>query len=167
MNQVTNAIQAMGIAKTNMKTTGFNISPNYDPKGNNKITSYTVSNNLQIKVTDLDMISRIISKAANAGANNVRGIRFTTERADQIRDNLIKEAVLNGRREATAAATAAGGTLGRVKEINISGNSPSYERPYAMNTMRLAAAKEMDTSTPIEAGTNTMSESVSMTFYID
>ncbi|MCH4178703.1 MAG: SIMPL domain-containing protein [Megasphaera sp.] len=166
MNQVSSAVQAMGIAKTDMKTTGFNISPNYDEKNRNKIVSYTVTNNLQIKVTDLDMVTRIISKAGNAGANNVRGLRFTTERADQIRSNLIKEAVVNGRRAADAAATAAGGSLGRVKEINVSGNSPSYERSYGMQGINFASAKMAD-STPIEAGTTTMSETVTMTFYIE
>ncbi|MCH4187784.1 MAG: SIMPL domain-containing protein [Megasphaera sp.] len=166
MNQVTSAIQSMGIAKTDMKTTNFNISPNYDTNGRNKIVSYTVTNNLQIKITDLDMVSRIISKASNSGANTIQGIRFATEHADQIRDNLIKEAIANGRREAASAATAAGATLGRVKEINITGNSPSYERSYTMNAMRMSSKMIAD-SAPIETGTNTMSESIRMTFYID
>ena len=37
----------------------------------------------------------------------------------QLKNNLIKEAVHNGRSAAEAAATAAGGQLGKVKEINI------------------------------------------------
>lgn len=166
MNQVTTAIQSMGIDKADMKTTNFNISPNYANNGRNKISSYTVTNNLQIKVTDMDMISRIISKASSSGANTIQSVRFVTEHADQIRDNLIKEAIANGRREAASAATAAGSSLGRVKEINITGNSPSYERSYSMNSMRISA-KMMDASTPIESGTNTMSESIRMTFYIN
>lgn len=165
MNDVENALVAMGIAKSDMKTQGFYVSPNYDNNGR-KIVSYTVNNNLVVKVTDLDMVPRIISKAGNAGANNIGGIRFTTERADQIKDNLIKQAVHNGRRAALAAATAAGSSLGGVKEMTINGTSPAYERNYPMGaSLRKAKLEAMD-ATPIEAGTNTMTETVNMTFYL-
>ena len=53
----------MGIPAENMKTTGFYMSPNYDMKGQ-KVTSYTVSNNLEVKLTDLTMVSQVINKAA-------------------------------------------------------------------------------------------------------
>jgi len=61
---------------------------------------------------------------------------------------------------------AAGGQLGKVKEINISGRTPSYSRAYAgaMNA-RLMKVEAADMA-PVEAGTNTLSETVSMTFYI-
>lgn len=68
MNQLSISLQNMGLSKDNIKTTGFYMSPNYDSKGRD-IVSYTVSNNLQVKVTDLDMISQIISKAGTVGAN--------------------------------------------------------------------------------------------------
>ncbi|WP_308592209.1 SIMPL domain-containing protein, partial [uncultured Megasphaera sp.] len=95
MNEVTNALKAMGIPAENLKTTGFYMSPNYDMKGS-KITSYTVTNNLEVKLTDLSMVSQVINKAASLGANQVNNVRFTNEHADQIKENLIKEAVHNG-----------------------------------------------------------------------
>lgn len=165
MNQVTNAVKALGVTSSDLKTLNFNMSPNYDNNGR-KIVSYTVTNNLRIRVSDFDLISRIIEKAGQAGANRVMGMTFTNEHADIIKDNLIKEAVHNGRRAAEAAAVAAGGQLGKVKEINISGHSPSYEQAYAapMNArlMKMSAADY----TSVEAGTNKISETVSMTFYI-
>ena len=89
MSQVTTAMKSMGIAPENLKTMGFYMSPNYDSKSR-KIVSYTVTNNLQIKVSDLDMIPRIIAKAANLNANSIQGIRFTNEKTEQIKDNLVK-----------------------------------------------------------------------------
>lgn len=163
MNQVTAAIKSMGIAPENLKTMGFYMSPNYDSKSR-KIVSYTVTNNLQIKVSDLDMIPRLIAKAANLNANSIQGIRFTNEKTEQIKDNLVKQAIINGRRQAEAAAQAAGMSLGKVKEISISGRSPSYENGYG-STMLRVAAKASDFA-PVEAGTNTLSETVTMTFYL-
>lgn len=163
MSQVTTAMKSMGIAPENLKTMGFYMSPNYDSKSR-KIVSYTVTNNLQIKVSDLDMIPRIIAKAANLNANSIQGIRFTNEKTEQIKDNLVKQAIINGRRQAEAAAQGAGMSLGKVKEISISGRSPSYENGYAGAALRMSA-KAADYA-PVEAGTNTLSETVTMTFYL-
>ena len=165
MNQVTNALKAMGIPAENMKTTGFYMSPNYDMKGQ-KVTSYTVTNSLEVKLTDLTMVSQVINKAGSLGANQINNVRFTNEHADQIKENLIKEAVHNGQRTAQAAAEAAGSQLGAVKEINISGTGPSYSRVYGA-AMSLRAVNKMEAdSTPVEAGTNTLSQSVSLTYYL-
>ena len=98
MNQVANAVKALGVTKDDLKTTNFNMTPNYDTNGR-KIVSYTVTNNLRIRVSDFDLIPRIIEKAGQAGANRVMGMTFTNEHADTIKNNLIKEAVHNGRRD--------------------------------------------------------------------
>ena len=65
MTNVTNAIKAMGIPADNLKTTGFYMSPNYDVKGA-KVVSYTVTNSLTVKVSDLSLISQVIGKAATS-----------------------------------------------------------------------------------------------------
>ena len=164
MNQVTNAMKAMGIPAENLKTTGFYVAPNYDAKGG-KITSYTATNNLQIKITDLDMMSRVISKAGSLGANRIQNVRFTNEKTEQIKATLVKQAVINGRRTAEAAAQAAGSQITGVKEINISSSSPSYNNAYLMGSARMLKAEAAD-NTPVESGTNTLSQTVSITFYI-
>lgn len=163
MTNVTNAIKAMGIPADNLKTTGFYMSPNYDVKGA-KVVSYTVTNSLTVKVSDLSLISQVIGKAGSLGANQIDNIRFTNEHSDQIKDNLIKEAVHNGQRAAQAAAAASGTQLGAVKEINISGNSPSYSRAYG--GMNLRAVKMEADAAPIESGTNTLSQTVNITYYL-
>lgn len=166
MTNVRDALVAMGLAKEDMKTTGFYMTPNYDNNRKN-VVSYTVSNTLQVKVTDLDMIPRVIAKAGALQANKIQGIRFTNERSDQIKANLIKEAIRNGQQAAQAAAVAAGSQLGQVKEINLEGNSPSYERAVGYSGVSLLRtnAKAADYA-PIEAGTNTLSESVDLTYYL-
>lgn len=164
MNEVTNAMKTMGIPAENLKTIGFYVSPNYDK--NNKITSYTVTNNLQIKITDLDMMSRVINKAGSLGANHIQNVCFTNEKTDQIKANLVKQAVINGRRTAEAAAQAAGSQITGVKEINISSNSASYANKYMLSASRMLKAGATADTTPVESGTNTLSQTVSMTFYI-
>ena len=150
----------------NLKTTGFYMSPNYDVKGSKGPPSYTVTNSLTVKSqrSQPDFAGHQ-QKPAALGANQIDNIRFTNEHSDQIKDNLIKEAVHNGQRAAQAAAAAAGNQLGAVKEINISGSSPSYSRAYS-NVRMLSAKMEDAETTPVEAGTNTLSQTVSLTYYL-
>ena len=131
-----------------------------------KVTSYTVTNSLEVKLTDLTMVSQVINKAGSLGANQINNVRFTNEHADQIKENLIKEAVHNGQRAAQAAAEAAGSQLGAVKEIDISGTSPSYNRVYGAALSLRSVNKMEGDSTPVEAGTNTLSQSVNLTYYL-
>ena len=59
MNEVQQAALAMGIEKKDMKTRGYNVYPTYG--SNQKITGYSVSNNLELKVSDFDLIPRLIA----------------------------------------------------------------------------------------------------------
>ena len=146
--------------KKDMKTRGYNVYPTYG--SNQKITGYSVSNNLELKVSDFDLIPRLIARASQVGANEVHGVRFTNEHADTLRSNLIKQAVYNGRQTAQAVAEATGHRLGDVKSITVAGNSPSYA---GMQLMSLRAAAK-DEATPVEPGTNTLSESVEVVYYL-
>ena len=160
INEVQQAALAMGIEKKDMKTRGYNVYPTYG--SNQKITGYSVSNNLELKVSDFDLIPRLIARASQVGANEVHGVRFTNEHADTLRSNLIKQAVYNGRQTAQAVAEATGHRLGDVKSITVAGNSPSYA---GMQLMSLRAAAK-DEATPVEPGTNTLSESVEVVYYL-
>ena len=51
-------------------------------------------------------------------------------------------------------------------QINISGTSPSYNRVYAAGMSLRAVKMEAADSTPVEAGTNTLSQSVNLTYYL-
>lgn len=161
MNRVQHSALSLGIAQKDMKTKNFTVYPTYDK--NQKINSYSVSNDLELKVTDFTLISKLIAKAMQDGANDISGVRFTTEKVDTVRSNLIKTAIYNGKQTAQAAAEATGHRLGDVKSITINGNSPSYKA--TVDTFSLRAAK-METSTPIEPGTNTLSESVEVVYYL-
>lgn len=112
------------------------------------------------------MMSRVINKAGSLGANHIQNVCFTNEKTDQIKANLVKQAVINGRRTAEAAAQAAGSQITGVKEINISSNSASYANKYMLSASRMLKAGAAADTTPVESGTNTLSQTVSMTFYI-
>lgn len=165
MNKLVHAMLDLGIGYSNMKTVGFSMQPRYDQK-HQRITHYVVKNNLKVKVTDLKELPTVLQTAGEVGANNVGNINFTCSNTAEIKAELIKQAVTNGRLAADAAATAAGGTLGKPKEININGTSPVF-RTTNINTMKLARAASDELAPELQAGTQTISETVDMTFYIE
>ncbi|WP_273061140.1 SIMPL domain-containing protein [Colibacter massiliensis] len=162
MSRVEQAALSFGIDRKDMKTNGLSIYPNYTK--DQKISGYTVSNNLEIKVSDFDILPRLIAKASAIGANQIHGIRFTNEHTDTLRSNLIKKAVYNGRQTAQAAAEATGHQLGSIKSLSVNGTSPVYEaNAVGMSLLRTAKAADL---TPVEPGTNKLSETVDIVYYL-
>lgn len=168
MNKLSDSLKAIGIAATDMKTLNYNLRPVYD-QTSKKIVRYKVNNSMRIKVTDLKLLGKVMSKGAEAGVNRVNGVEFTCSNASAVKAELISAAVANGRLVAKAAATAAGGELGKVKEINVSGHFPVF-RSVAMDgmaMMKTANANVVEEAPNLEAGSQKVSESVDMVFYID
>ena len=165
MREIKKSVEALGIAETDIKTMNFTLSPNYDNKGQ-KILSYTVNNMLQVKISDFGMIPRLITTASTSGANEIHSLYFTNEHVDALRAELINQAIRNGRQAAAAAATAAGSQLGAIKEITVNGTSPLYENNYASLTAVGASGAKAGGYTPVESGTNTIRETVSLVYYL-
>lgn len=81
-------------------------------------TGYVANNTVHIEVRRLDRIGALIDTALAAGANRVSGINFTSSAEREARRSVLAEAVANARSDAEAIATAAGGSLGRLIELN-------------------------------------------------
>lgn len=79
---------------------------------------YVANNIVHIEVRRLDRIGALIDTALAAGANRVSGINFTSSAEREARRSVLAEAVTNARSDAEAIATAAGGSLGRLIELN-------------------------------------------------
>lgn len=163
MNAVFTELKRQGIPDKSMQTSEFAVSPQYD-SGNNtapKITGYQVTNTVFVTVDDLSKLGAAIDALVNSGANSLGGISLTIRDPKpllkQAREAAIKDAV----DRAEIDARAAGVTLGRVMTIG-DGASSSPPRPM-VRVMALDAARA---STPIAAGEETISASVSMTFEI-
>ena len=87
--KIINAIKTLGVAEKDIKTTNYNVSPNYGGDngvvpmmypirtGGNNITGYTVTQNLEINIKDLAKVNKVIDTATQNGANLVGGANFT------------------------------------------------------------------------------------------
>ena len=126
------------------------------------VTSYRVTNTIQIKVKDVKMVGDVIDAAAGAGANNIQGISFglSDEEIAAVTNEAYVKALQNARDKADLIAE----TL----EIEVTGVVYVTESSYSPYTpLRSYAEAGMDAvkaPTPIIEGTLSVSVTVQVAF---
>ncbi|PTW53222.1 hypothetical protein C8N35_11738 [Breoghania corrubedonensis] len=162
-------IKSAGIEARDIQTNGFSISPRYaerrDGNGNwqedRKIVGYQVNNGVSVRVRDLSKLGALLDAMVTKGANNVGGIHFIVSNADERRDEARTAAVTDVKRKAELYAKAAGVKLGRILSIS---EGDTY-RPQPM--MMVRSMKAEDASVPMEAGEETLSVNVTITWQLE
>jgi uncharacterized protein len=154
MRQVIDAIKAAG--GRNVGTASISLSQafgqNGDPNG------FEASNIVNATV-DIAKAGAVIDAAVDAGANQVSGPQMSVADQDKLYRQALKAAVADARLNAEAIASAAGRSLGKVTTVVDSGGSP----PVPMFSKAAAA----DAGTPVEAGTQQTTATVTVTFALD
>src|SRR3989344_1456639 len=128
INKVSDAVKKLGVDAKDIQTTNYSINPTYDYSGGNqKITGYSASTNLLIKVKQIDKINQVIDAATQNGANQVSGISFDVLDKTKIENEARAKAVVEAKEKAQNAAKIAGFKLGKI--INYSENMDGYPVP--------------------------------------
>ena len=137
------ALRAAGLAEADVGTVGYTINPNmeYDePTRASRVVGYVARNSVRAEVREIARVGRVIDAAIRAGANEVSSLSFVTSRRDELRLEAIRSAMGRACREASAMATAAGGTLGPLVQATTSENVPyPPPMPYAARMEAQAA----------------------------
>jgi uncharacterized protein YggE len=150
MSAVLARVKGLGVADADIATVSYSVDPRTappDPARRDdppRIVGYHVSNLAQVTVKKLPDAGRILDAAVAAGANAVRGIRFTLADPSKAQAQARAGAVADALAKARELAAAAGVKPGDVLTIREMGGSP----PVPVRTM----AMRMEAGTPVEAG---------------
>jgi uncharacterized protein len=146
-----------------VKTSGYSLTPNYRyPQGGKpEIVGYTASNSVRIKTNTLDLVSRLIDGAMQAGANNVNRLIFTLKDEQGAQLEALRQASAKARSKAEAVAASLGLKIVRIASINEGERTiqPIYRQAMAARGEALAAPAP----TPVEPGTVDVRSTVSLT----
>jgi len=167
MAQVIAALKADGVEDRDLQTAGIQINPRYEyptsPDGGQRqvLTGYEVSNTLTVRVRDVQKTGAILDKVVSLGVNQGGGISFTNTDPAAAIETARREAVEDAVAKARILAQAAGVELGPILEI-----SEMTSRPQPMPQMAMKMRAEAADAVPVEAGENSYSVQVTMSFGI-
>jgi uncharacterized protein len=156
MTAVLAAIKDTGIADRDIQTSRLSLQPQYDANksGTARLTGFQASNQVTVKIRDIDKLPALLDRAIAAGANEMSGIEFVITEQSKLLDRARDDAIADARRKAELYAQAAGSKLGPVVSITEEGAAAP---PRPMQTMRAGAV-------PIAPGEQTLRAMVTVTY---
>jgi hypothetical protein len=160
MTNVIAAIKALGVADADIQTSGLSLNPQYGSKSPPTITAYTISEQLQVTVRDLDKAGDVVDAATAKGATDLNGMYFDVADPAKAMNDARASAIAAAQTSAQAMAAAGHVTLGAV--VSITDASPSI--PFYPGAARPMSAADM--ATPIQPGTQDLSVVVNVVFAI-
>ena len=152
---IIDALKRAGIASSAIQTTQVSLWPQTSHNGR-EITGYQASNSVQVTAA-LAKSGQLVDAAVRAGANNVDGPNLDTAARSALYDDALKQALGNAKGKAQAIATGAGLTLGAVVKVREGGASSPVVYAEAL-------AAPASAGPPIEAGTQKIQASVTVTY---
>jgi uncharacterized protein len=171
MNNIISELRNDGLRPNETSTSLFNIFPlyNFTESGTRlNVSSFTVSNTVQIESSNLDSVSQWIDTAVASGANSINNIDFsiTEKKLEDTRNDLIVNAIANAKQKAETAASAVQLNITGVNAIVIDSSTitpPLPPQPFYKDSLS-ATEGALSSSTPIIAGEQEVSVSVSGIF---
>ena len=136
MNALNVELASAGVAKADVQTADYSIQPMYDwNDGKQTLRGYQVSQNLRVKVRNLDNVGDILGVAGELGVNQVGGIEFTVDQPEMLKQQARVKALANAKAKAEALSQVVGVKLVRVISFNENVYEPIYNSPYFEKSM--------------------------------
>lgn len=142
------------LAEKDVQTSGFRVQPEYSYTDRDPvIKGYSAVQMLQVTYRDLDKLGTFLDAVSAAGANQIEGVRFSTEKGQEYELQVIQKAMDNAKAKAESIAKYAGKELKGIVAVNQGGGMAI---PYAYSDIGTAqlksAASEAAAPTSINVG---------------
>lgn len=176
MTAVLDAIRDLGVDDDDIVTTSFNIYPqtvwvevndSFGRHSEPRITGYTVNNNVEVTVRDLDNLDDVIDVAAERGGDLIRvnSVSFTIADPAAHGAETRQLAAADARAKAQLYADAMGVTLGPLVYLTEMGSSAPLAQARSFGA-DAAFAEEGFAPTPIQSGDVSLSTTIQAAFAI-
>lgn len=155
MTSLLAAIKAAGVDDKDVQTRRLSLQPETNTSGGaTKLTGFRATNQVAIRLRNVDQLSELLDRAVGAGANDISGIEFVVSDRDKLLDQARRDAIADAKRKAEIYAAAAGAAVGRPTAIEEGGVAP----PRPLAEMRIRAA------TPVAVGEQTLHSTVTVSY---
>jgi uncharacterized protein YggE len=139
MNRVVERIEALGIKREDIQTTGINLNAEYayvQETNSQRFTGYRASNRVSVTLRDIDRTGPVLDALVAAGANDIGGISWSIDDPTQAHEQARQAAFATARARAEGYARLAGMRGVKLLEVNetvMAGPPSMYERPVAQS----------------------------------
>jgi uncharacterized protein YggE len=163
MTAVVDALRAGGVEPKDLRTSLVSLDAvrDYSSEKGPRVTGYQLSNAVEATVRTIDAAGDLIDAALGAGATSLDGLSFRLADPREALAEARRLAVADAHARAETLAGEAGVQLGRVVAISEGGYAaPGPPLPMAELQMKSVA----DVATPVEAGAEELSVTVTVTY---
>ena len=164
---IRDSLEDNGVEERDVATQFFNIFPQYafEERRAPEIIGFTVTNQLRVKVREIDSVSDVLDGAIAAGGDAVRvqSISFTVDEPEQFFDEARAEAMADARERAEQLADLAGVSLGPPRTISESRGGGPIPFPVGAGAFRA----EAQAATPISPGETEIALTVFVVYGIE
>ena len=164
---VTDYLKKQDISDKDIKTTGYNIYPQYKyPQygGQPTITGYQVNQSMEVKIRDLDKVSAVLDGVVAAGTNQVNGLSFEIDNPEELKAEARKKAIEDAKEKADELEDQLGIDLGKI--VNFSENTGGYPIPIYMELKTDGRGGVGGGGPSVPTGENEIVINVSLTYQI-
>lgn len=167
MNELISRVKAAGIEEKDIQTTSYNVYPVYDWVDNRqRLRGYSVSQNVHVKVRDLEKVGDLVGMAGELGANQIGGVGFAVDDPEALRQEARVKALENAKAKAETLARVAGVKLRRVVSFDESFSNPPMP-VYYDRALGMGGANEAAAAPSVEAGSSEIRANVTITYEIE
>lgn len=153
-----------GVEKKDITTTSGGVYPNYDNDTPGKIVTYTANYSVSVLFRDIAKSAKVTAQITGiVGLSNVNGPAFSFADPLRFENAALTKAVDNAKSKALALAKAGGLVLKEPITIRTSDATPPRPMMMAAPMMAMKAERNV-TSAPMEAGEQTISAQVEVTY---
>ncbi|MFZ1062046.1 MAG: SIMPL domain-containing protein [Acidimicrobiales bacterium] len=159
------ALIKSGITKRNMQTSGLNIYQNTNNNG--VVTGYTAQDELNVTLHEISKAGAALDAATNAAGNGVQlsNLSYSISNQDALYQKARTAAMKNAYAEAKDIATSAGESVGSIVRVTDEESTSGSTTPTPLQFN--AAAGKATSSVPVEAGTETVTDQVSVVYALN
>ncbi|RNL77788.1 SIMPL domain-containing protein [Nocardioides marmorisolisilvae] len=166
---IIDAAQKHGVATRDIQTRSVSVQPDYDySAGSQRITGYTATERVSIKVRKLGKAGTVIGAVTTAAGNavSVGSISFSISNRDDLVAQARTNAVKKSKAAAEALAKAAGRDVGELEYVEEVTPQDVYAYPQAAKLLNADALFRGSYSTPIRPGKQQVSVTVKVRWSI-
>jgi uncharacterized protein YggE len=167
ISKITTDLKNLGVEEKNIKTVNYSVNPNYDySAGSQKINGYVVNADIQVRLQPIDRANEAIDIATKDGATNVGGVQFVLDEKKQkdLEEQARKEAIDAAKAKAESISKASGIRLGRLVDVQESGNEFQPLPMAAMKVEDSRAAGQAVPPTELNPGENKVTSNVTLSY---